>query len=183
MLPLEFQFPFDRREWMQAFRAVLAVTVRRRWWLYGVIALIFLAAAGLPIAAILTGREPAMQAALSALPWVVLIVFWVWLFYFGAPWWAARQIERKYPAFAGQQSRIFTSSGVRWISPGSTQDLQWSAIYRVVETPRFVLLFPTMSAAQFVPKRVMTPDHLAQLRELLIASLSRERLRLLPSAA
>jgi hypothetical protein len=105
---------------------------------------------------------------------VILLAFWGWLIYFGAPGWAAKQIERKYPAFAGQQV---------WVSPGSTQKYQWSAVYRVVETKRFVLLFVTMQAAQFVPKRLIAPEQLIQLRALLAEVLPADRLRLMRSAA
>ncbi len=182
MLPLEFQFPFDRREWAQASRAILLVTIRRLWWLYGLFVLVFLAVAVIPIVQFLLGQEPFAQAAFSALPWAVLLVFWVSLVYY-LPTWIARRIERKYPSFAGQQVRTFSPSGLRWVSPGSTQEYQWSAVYRVVETGSFLLFFLTMSAAQFVPKRAMTPEQLLQLRAMIAQSLPAERLRLLHSAA
>ena len=183
MLPLEFSFPFNRREWTQASRAILLVTVRRLWWLYSLITLVFLAVAVLPIVQVVLRQGPFAQAVLSGLPWVILLAFWAWLIYFGAPAWAARQIERRYPAFAGQQVRTLSHDGLRWISPGSTQEYQWSAVYRVVETDEFVLIFVTTQAAQFIPKRLITPEQLLQLRALLAEALPAERLHLMRSAA
>jgi len=63
--------------------------------------------------------------------------------------------------------------GVRIITDVSTGDLRWQAFTKYVETDKVFLLYIQKGQAQFIPKRAIPPEELAQLRELLAAQVKK----------
>lgn len=61
----------------------------------------------------------------------------------------------------------FSDDGVHLTSSVSATDLKWEAFLKYRETPKLFLLFVQKGMAQFIPKRVLTPEQTDNLRMLL----------------
>ena len=75
--------------------------------------------------------------------------------------------RRKNRLVQGAHRITFEDEGVRVAAPAFDTLLRYSAIRKVAETKRFLLLFFSAYGAQYVPKRVIPPEQLSTLRQLL----------------
>ena len=79
---------------------------------------------------------------------------------------AQRDLTRN-PSAQGEVTYSFDEKGVTVIHPTGDSRLQWSAFTRFRETDALFLLFVSGTSCRAVPKRVMSPDQIAELRKIL----------------
>jgi hypothetical protein len=103
----------------------------------------------------------AMASALSLLPWLLIMGFWIGLL----RWWvprasatAFRKVNRGLIRFSMDDHEI--ENGSETVST----KLKWETIERAVETPEVVLLFYTGNCALYLPKRAVPGEDLPGIR-------------------
>src|SRR2546430_11695582 len=75
--------------------------------------------------------------------------------------------RRKNRLVQGAHRITFEDEGVRVAAPAFDTLLRYSAIRKVAETRRFLLMFFSAYGAQYIPKRVIPPEQLDTLRQFL----------------
>ena len=75
--------------------------------------------------------------------------------------------RRKNRLVQGGHRITFENEGVRVAAPAFETLLRYSAIRKVTETKRFLLLFFSAQGAQYIPKRVIPHEQLQALRQFL----------------
>lgn len=167
-------FEYDPREQYRASRAVARFTSTRYVaWVFAAGALLLLYWNVLRF----WGEYPALTLFWSGLPWLLLAGFWLGLMPW-TQWRAAQKLPRVDPSVIGPQVREVNDSGFRSEGNGVVLELPWHAMHQAVETEEFLLFFYSKQLAYYLPKRVVAPPALAELRLLMQAKLgSRARNR------
>jgi hypothetical protein len=93
-------------------------------------------------------------------------VFW-WLF----PWYMVWIMRRGLSHPNGPYDVFLDDAKVRIQNPVGVLELKWAAIRRARETAAFLLLYFGKTQAQFIPKRVLAPPQLEELRALVAQQL------------
>lgn len=75
--------------------------------------------------------------------------------------------RRKNRLVQGAHRITFEDEGIRVTAPAFDTLLRYSAIRKVAETKRFLLLFFSAYGAQYIPKRIISHEQLDTLRRLL----------------
>ena len=88
---------------------------------------------------------------------------------------SVRTYRSKNRTVAGQHSLTLDADGIHMSNPLVDMTLQWKAVHKVIETRSFFLFFISVGIAQYLPKRVISPEDLPSVREL-IASHTRAAL-------
>ena len=107
-----------------------------------------------------------VSGAVTALPWIVLIVFWTWALTRGTAWLAARRVKKLDPRVTGQQLHRIDREGLFADAGGGTVLLPWSEMSRTVETPSFFLWYRHGKVAQYTPKRALSEADIERVRAL-----------------
>lgn len=162
------EFDFDSREYYRVLRDAWWQDPNRWFvWLFGL---------AVPAAIIWfsVGRHwdeiRPWEAFWTALPWVLLGAFYLML----APtthWAVARKALANDPSLRGPQLRTVDENGLHVRGAGFAQDFAWSDLVRVVETADFFLFYYNNRAAHYLPKRVLDPAVIEQVRQLIRAKL------------
>jgi hypothetical protein len=103
----------------------------------------------------------------TALPWVVLVVFWMWALTRGTHWLAARRARKLGSRIAEEQLQRIDREGVFVDTGSGTAFLPWSEISRAVETPSFFLWYWQEKAAHYTPKRALPEADVERVRTLI----------------
>ena len=93
-------------------------------------------------------------------PGLIVLIFW------SMPFYLAGMLRRNSPYWAHDIHIEFSPAGIRSGSGGAEAFTEWRAIVRTAETREFLLYFTTAHAGQFIPKRVLSPSEIDQLRIL-----------------
>lgn len=153
--------PFDAREHHRAIRAITRETPIR---LIPPVMLLFVAVMTVMIVAGSRGRESWTDTARSALPWVLLVLFWSLLLPASQRWQAYSAAKRD-PSKQGLQERAVDENGFHARSNGLNTDIGWQMFKRAVETDEFFLFFVTWQCANYLPKRGLSEEQLGIVRK------------------
>jgi hypothetical protein len=115
--------------------------------------------------------RPDAQETKSLLPFFGLVLMWVALLW-GHPRWSARRQFLKQPGAHGQRTVLLDDSGVHWRWNGGSSDIAWKNFVRSLEGKRQFLLYTSPACFNIIPKRVLTPEELLELRALLKRNIS-----------
>jgi hypothetical protein len=103
----------------------------------------------------------------TAVPWIVLVVFWAWALIRGTGWLAARRARKLDSRVANEQLHRIDSEGVFVDTGAGTATLPWSGMTRAEELPRFFLWYWHAEGAHYTPKRVLSDAQLQRVRDLI----------------
>jgi hypothetical protein len=156
-------FDFDPKEHYRASRAIQRAGSSR--WLGHIPTLLFLGYGGYQIV-LYGGRYPVRFVALLVFPWLLFGVLWP-LMVPVSLWISARRLPRNNPSVTGPQQRTIDATGFHSRGNGVSVDLAWSMVYRAIETNEFFLLFFNKKAAEYIPKRALSTDAVAEARVLM----------------
>ena len=78
--------------------------------------------------------------------------------------WTVYSHRKHNAALRGTQVYEFVADGIVMRGDLHSTELNWNALFRVVETREFLLLYHSKAAAHFLPKRALASD--AQLKDL-----------------
>jgi hypothetical protein len=84
------------------------------------------------------------------------------------PYLWARSYKRN-PLLQGDMTIELTPEELRVVRETNTMTHRWPAMVRATETPAFFLFFVTKASAHYLPKRVVPPEDLPDLRAFLRA--------------
>jgi hypothetical protein len=87
---------------------------------------------------------------------LLLLILW------GRPRWAARRQFTKQPLAQGPRTMKVSDGGIHWEWQGGNSDVQWTNFIRVVDSKYQILLYASPAYFVMVPKRVLTPEQLAE---------------------
>jgi YcxB-like protein len=99
-------------------------------------------------------------SALLFAPGLIVFLFWA------LPFYLAWLVRRNSPYWTEDVHAEFSASGIRIGSAGAEGFTEWRAVVRMVETRAFFLYFTSAQGGQFIPKRVLLPEEMEQLRRL-----------------
>jgi hypothetical protein len=158
---VNFQFTLD--DYRNAFRAHYrkGASAYRRWMLRLVLAigvLLLLAS----IMMIITRQGPLT----AALPPFLLGAAWTWIGMGKTYLLSARSQFAKNPALREPRRIEFTDKGVKTDSGIASSQLSWKALLRYVESSDTFLLYTSPGCFAIVPKRVLQPEQVNELRRL-----------------
>ena len=89
------------------------------------------------------------------------------------PWIPVLTVRKGQPSIDGPHAMNLNDGGVQVVSPHSRFELGWEAVVKALETAEFFFIYTGKNVAQMLPKRVLTPDALMQVRALLRSRLGR----------
>lgn len=155
------EFDWARAEHGRFLRAALPLRPPHKW--------IFGAIRALPPAVLIVagavgalGLAPLHRVAEVAWPWFALTAFW-WLLatqsWRVVPWLLQRELPPR------REERALSTEGLEVAGPLDTTFLTWALISGVLETRDF-FLFVGPADVYYIPKRTLSPDQLACVREL-----------------
>src|SRR5215831_7778753 len=90
---------------------------------------------------------------------------------YGLPWGVVLNLRKGQQESQGPQTMMFNSYGIHLRFAKSSFDFAWEAVYRAYESKEFVFIRIGKNAGYFLPKRVLTPETLSSVRELLRSQL------------
>jgi hypothetical protein len=153
-------FTFDPQQHYRASREVLKRTSARYTSWIGI-----LVAALLLYSNVLRhwGEFPIRELAWSAIPWVLLAVFWAAIVPLST-WRTSRRIAKSDPAAQGLQIREVDESGVRSTGNNVTVHVPWAALLKSVETEEFFLFFYSKQLAYYMPKSILDTSDVETVR-------------------
>jgi len=105
------------------------------------------------------------------MPFFGLILLWVGILR-GVPRWNARKQFLKQPGAQGQRTVLIDDSGIHWRWNGGSSDIAWKNYVRSLEAKKQFLLYTSPACFNIIPKRVLTPEGLLELRSLLKQNIS-----------
>ncbi len=166
--------PYDAREHYRAIRATSRETPIR---FIPPVMLLFVVAMLVTIVAGSWSREAWTDTARSALPWVLLVLFWSFLLP-ASQRWQAYAAGKRDPSKQGPQERSVDENGFHARSNGLNTDIGWQMFRRAVETEEFFLFFMSWQCAHYLPKRGLSEEQLGIVRKHTRAALG-DRARLM----
>ena len=109
-----------------------------------------------------------VELAVATLPWLLFLVFWVWMFETMA---RRGQAARSLPPVDHRVDfpfvHIFSEKGLRIETAGGATELYWSGMFKVREEEGYFLCFWNEACAHYTPKRALSIDSQNRLRTLL----------------
>jgi hypothetical protein len=121
-----------------------------------IIAVLFILVA--EAAALAVSPVPLSRVASGSSPYLALIVFWFVLIGWGLPYLSARTYARNHQhCIPHDQVRVVTADGIEAHCVTTNVKIQWAGITRVIETPKFFLIFTGPTCAFALPRRAV-PD-------------------------
>jgi hypothetical protein len=158
---VNFQFTLD--DYRNAFRAHYrkGASAFMRWMLrlVLVIGVLLLLAS---IMMVITRQGPST----AALPPFLLGAAWIWIGMGKTYLLSARSQFAKSPALRELRRIEFTDEGVKTDSGIASSQLSWKALLRYVESSDTFLLYTSPGCFAIVPKRVLQPEQVNELRRL-----------------
>jgi hypothetical protein len=106
------------------------------------------------------------EAARMATPLLILIAFYVavlWVF----PSWSLKLQFRRQPGAQGPRTLTLDDTGVHWRWSGGVSDIEWKNYIRALEGKNQILFYTSPAAFNMLPKRALTDEQLAEVRQLL----------------
>lgn len=159
---LNFQFTLD--DYRNAFRAHYrkGASAFTRWMLIVVlvVGVLFLL---LSVLFVITGQ----RALNVVLPPLFLGAFWTWIGMGMTYQLSARNQFAKSPALREPRRIEFTDEGVKTDSGMASSQVSWKALLRYAESSDTFLLYTSPACFAIVPKRVLQPEQVNELRRLL----------------
>ncbi len=147
-------------------RAVRAIHVRlKAMWLMGAAFLVVSGLIGWD--AFLNVPYPMVSDQWVGGAFLVLIALFVYICVCLLPSAAIQRARRGQLTVDGPITMAFTETGFAVRSPYSSFEIAWPAVPRVLETREFLLIFASSVSAQRLPKRVLSPEELTEVRHLL----------------
>jgi hypothetical protein len=153
-------FDFDPTEHYAALRAVTKQTPFR-WLPLGAV-LVFGSLFGISALSSWGSADP-WTLIRGALPWALLLFFWLFLF----KWlrrWQSKAVAKRDPSVRGPQERTVDEQGFHSRGNGVSVDVPWHALQRAVETEDFFLFFYTWQCAYYLPKRTLSSTQVEEVR-------------------
>jgi hypothetical protein len=83
---------------------------------------------------------------------------------YASPWLMIRQARKSLPIHQGPHVWKMSHDGLAIQSPHSGTSVGWALLREVYETDEFFFFYLTRQAAYILPKRVVSPDDLANVR-------------------
>jgi len=161
------QFDFDPSEHYQVTRAVTRATGLR--WMVWIVCGVFAVAAAWVVIASWGERSPE-AIVVSLLPYVLICVFWIFIFS-QMQRNAGKNLMKTDPSVLGPQERTIDAVGYHSRGNGVGLDVPWHAMLRASETDAFFLFFYTKLCVYYLPKRVLSPEQIREVRGLTRAAL------------
>ena len=161
------QFDFDPAEHYQAMRAVTRAT-GLRWMLWFVGAFFAVIVAWGVIAS--RGERSATSIVVNLLPYTLICGFWIFILS-QMQRNAGKNLLKTDPSVLGPQERTVDAVGYHSRGNGVGLDVPWHAMLRASETDAFFLFFYTKLCVYYLPKRVLSPEQVREVRSLMRAAL------------
>ena len=158
---VNFQFTLD--DYRNAFRAHYrkGASAFTRWMLI-VVLVVGVLLLLLSVLFIITGQ----RALNVVLPPLFLGAFWTWIGMGKTYQLSARSQCAKSPALREPRRIEFNDDGVKTDSGIASSQVSWKAILRYVESSETFLLYTSPACFAIVPKRVLQPEQVNELRRL-----------------
>jgi hypothetical protein len=138
--------------------------------------------AGLSLVAAAVSPQGFAPALAASSPYLIVLFVIVLVGLPLARRWTVRQMHRHNRALRDPQTYELTSEFLTMRGPLHSAQLRWEAVYKIVETRHTMLFYVSKGLAHFIPKDVIPPADLVQLRQYL-AEWAPERTELLSVAA
>ena len=167
-MPIEFQFTLD--DYRKAFRAHIkkGASAFTRWILRLCIPFgAFLLLGGISL---LMNGQRAMNV---VLPPFALGALWIWIGMGGSYWLSARKQFAKNPALRQPRRVEINDAGVQIDAGVASSQQSWQAYVRYVESKDSFLLYTSPACFNIVPKRVLQPEQVNELRETLKSNIGK----------
>ena len=105
---------------------------------------------------------------LGAIGWIWLAVsVAIGIAVYEVPRFQIRRAMRRNPSLVGEVVLVFTDEGTEFTFATGKSQLQWRAYTKYKETRHLFVLYMSSARSTFIPKRVLSPQHLEELRNLL----------------
>jgi hypothetical protein len=152
---LTFTFDWQARDHIMVSRLLTREMFATGWprvgkWLF--VALIVALGLG-AILLVIQGNYP---TAISAAPWIVLMVFWLFFFDRIAPWLQARRFRRHDPNAAYPFTHTLGPDGLGVSTHTADLALKWAGLVKVRETPDLFMFYYNKRCAYYLPKRAIS---------------------------
>ncbi len=168
-MQLEFFHTYD--EYRQANRAYARMN-KLRWLIRTLFTALFLLIALLMLYFLVVSRKSAETGKIGwtnitpILPWLIVCgAMLAWALLGGSI--ALRRAWRGQPGMQLRQTLVINDAGLMVSDAQSRNEYTWGAFNRLLETRNLFLLFPSDLIFIIIPKRVVPPDQLQELRRLL----------------
>jgi hypothetical protein len=159
---MEVTYELNQRDFFDALIAHRNRSVFKKWSFRLAVSIVsFLVGVGLLQLAL----NPKTETLSTFGPLFVFAVMWVALLW-ASPWLSARKQFSKQPGAQGPRTLLLDGSGVHWRWNGGSADVEWKNFIRFVECKTEFLLYTSPACFNMVPKRVLTPDQISELRDL-----------------
>jgi YcxB-like protein len=159
-LEVDYQLEFD-----EFYRVLRWHTLRRDWWVYVTLTVLF--AAALINTLIRPIDESPSKHLIDNLPGLTIPLFLAGLSF----WIIYRNARRQFKtnnSLGVVRHYIFSTGGLEYSSSASAVKSSWTALHKVVETPEFFLFFSSNASFGVFPKRCLESDARTQaLRDLI----------------
>ena len=155
---MQLTFKLTRRDFYDAVVAHRNKTFRK--WVY-----LSLALSNFALGIYSFAESTEASVVVRSMPIILIAVFWAYVFW-GHPWLSARKQYLKQPAAQSRRTVTFDEAGTHQRWNGSSTDVTWSNYTRLLESERSLLLFSSPVCCSLIPKRVLTPEQIAELRKL-----------------
>ena len=103
----------------------------------------------------------------SALPFFLIAFIWIVVIQGILPRWNMRRQYTNQPGAHGPRMVTLDATGAHWRWNGGSGDVEWKNYIRSVEGPNHILFYTSPACFNIVPKRGLSAEQLANLRELL----------------
>ena len=165
------EFQFTRDDYCKAFRAHIkkGASVVTRWILRLCIpfgALLLLGA----ISFVINGQ----RALDVVLPPLIIGALWIWIGMGWTYWLSARNQYAKNPSLRQPRRVEINGDGVKIDAGIASSQHSWQAYVRYVEAKDSFLLYTSPTSFNIIPKRVLQPEQVNELRETLKSNIGRQ---------
>ena len=165
-------FEFDEREHIDAGRAITKFASNAYWRKLAIVAWSILVLLTLLLAA----TNASDSGFFNAL-WLLMIL----IVTLALPWlqgvMGARQFKKLNPEGHRTLTFAIDDDGVRSTSFVGESKLRWQAVHHAVETREFFLFYVTKNVAHYLPKRVIAPAELFEVRKTMLGQVPAARVR------
>lgn len=168
-MTIEFQFTLD--DYRKAFRAHIkkGASGFTRWLMrFSLAGGVFFLLMG--ILFLLTGQ----RAPKVMLPPLLIGAFWIWIGMGGTYWLAAKRQFAKNPSLRQPRRVEINDAGVQIDAGVSSSSQTWQAYVSYVESKDSFLLYTSPACFNIIPKRILQPEQVNELRETLKSNIGRQ---------
>lgn|ERR1041385_1659427 len=157
---MQIEYQLTHRDFKEAFAAHRNRTPAKKWTIRILIILV------LGIWAFLLWGSLLAHNTKEMMPFFVMAVLWI-IFMMVFRWWSIRRQFLKQPRVQGPLTLVLDSTGAQWRWNGGSANCSWKNYIRLVEGKSQILFYTSPASFSFLPKRVLTPEQLNELRTLL----------------